>query len=462
MRYQEQKEGKEEEYMSNIQRKKQKIKKLLLRVITPMLLLVSLLIVLPFLIGINDAGQRTVVQWPNGTLFVKFNPGIYLQFFGKIKEYGDFLTFDFDRNKAESGATLDQPGINVRYQDGGMGSVFGIARFSLPTDEDTMIALHKAFRSHNGVANKLIKPVTEEAMNLTAGLMNSEDAYATKRAIFTELAKEQVSKGKYLTELEITSVKDETTGKTVYKHLPVIKEGADGLRIHLKSDLVQYGISLLGFQLNDPGFEERTQKQIADKREATMAIITAKANAERAKQEAITAEEKGKANVMTAKYEKEVEKQRAVVDAERAKEVAVIAAQQKVDVAEQQKLQALVVATQKVAVAKEAKNEAEQYKFRQGELKLANILEGEGLAEKKMLIMKADGALAQKLATYEAVMARFATEFGKQKWVPDVMMGSTGDSQGNASTNLINLLTANSLRDLGLNMKITSSNSVVQ
>ena len=45
-----------------------------------------------------------------------------------------------------------------------------------------------------------------------------------------------------------------------------------------------------------------------------MAIITAKANAERARQDAITAEEQGKAAVMKAKYEKEVEKERAIVD----------------------------------------------------------------------------------------------------------------------------------------------------
>ena len=51
-----------------------------------------------------------------------------------------------------------------------------------------------------------------------------------------------------------------------------------------------------------------------------MAIITAKANAERARQDAITAEEQGKAAVMKAKYEKEVEKERAIVDAKKIKE----------------------------------------------------------------------------------------------------------------------------------------------
>ena len=382
----------------------------------PAVLVLTALIFAPMMIGINDAGQRTVVQYPSGKLFVKFSPGWYYQSFGKTTEYNDVVTFDFDRISADQsdGATLDQPGINVRYQDGGMGSVYGKARYSLPSDEQTMIALHKAFRSNAGVANKLIKPVTEESMNLTAGLMTSEDAYATKRAIFTSLAKQQVSKGKFKTRLETIVVKDEATGKTISKQIPVIDENTETKQpIHLESDLKKYGIGLVGFQLNDPGFEESTKQQIADKRKATMAIITAKANAEKAKQEAITAEEQGKANVMTAKYEKEVEKQKAVVDAEKAKEVATIKAQQKVEVAKQSKLEAI------------------QIKERAAEIKQANILEGEGLAEKKRLVMEADGALEQKLDAYKYVMSRFADAVSKQKWVPEVQMGgTTGETAG--------------------------------
>ncbi|MCI0668337.1 MAG: hypothetical protein L0Y43_09825 [Methylococcaceae bacterium] len=44
--------------------------------------------------------------------------------------------------------------------------------------------MHKAFRNNDGVALKLIKTVTEESMNLTAGLMTSEEAYTEKRGTF--------------------------------------------------------------------------------------------------------------------------------------------------------------------------------------------------------------------------------------------------------------------------------------
>ena len=436
--------------------------KFVMKIAVPSIILVVGLIVALMTVGINDAGQRTVIQFPSGQLIVKFDPGVYFSLFGKTTEYNDLITFDFDRTNSEGGeSTLDQSGINVRYQDGGMGSVYGKSRYALPLDAETMILLHKSFRSNSGLANKLIKPVTEEGMNLTAGLMSSEDAYATKRAIFTQLAKSQISKGKFQTELETVTITDEVTGKYVTKQVPVISLDSNKQQIHLDSDLVKYGVTLEGFQLNDPGFEETTRAQIAEKRAATMAIITAKANAEKAKQMAITAEENGKANVMTAKYLEEVEKEKAVVVAGREKAVAVIAAERAVEVAEQAKLEALVVAERKVEVAEQAKLEAEQYKFEQAELKEANILQGEGLAKKKRLIYEADGALTQKIDAWTNATIAGYKYLGQQKWVSEITLGSGGaeGQTGDAMTQFMSLLSTKAARDLGLDMKMgTTSN----
>jgi hypothetical protein len=400
--------------------------------------LILVLIIASFMVlGINDAGYRTVVQYPTGHLFVKFTPGIYMQWFGSTTIYPDVLTYDFD--KEPSGlATIEQKGVAVRYQDGGTGTVFGKSRYNMPNDEPTMLKAHKAFRSAGGVAHKLVKSVTEEGMNLTAGLMSSEEAYAEKRGIYTQWAEQQISKGKFHTKLEQVMGVEKSTGQRVLKTIPVIEYGEDGRPMHFSSDLAEYGITVSGFQITDWGFEDKTLQQIARKREATMAIITAKADAERAKQEAITAEEQGKANVMTAKYEKEVEKQRAVVVAEQKKEVAVINAIQLVDVAKQHRL------------------EAEQKKLTATEYKQEQILRGEGDAERKRLVLEADGALEQKLATYENVMSVAFTELAKQKWVPEVQMnGSSSENGGNEASNLMTLFTAKVLKDLGLDLSIS-------
>lgn len=386
--------------------------------------------------GINDAGHRTVVQYPTGTLYVKFSPGLYPQWFGTVDTYNDVITFDYDKTTSDDESSIDQLGISVRYQDGGTGKVYGKARFTLPNDEETMIHLHKAFRSNRGVSQKLIKSVTEEGMNLTAGLMSSEEAYAEKRSIFTQWSSQQISEGKFQTRLEKIASVDESTGKTVTKNIPVISFGEDGLPIHLASDLADYGVDVNGFQITDWDFEPKTLQQIATKREATMAIITAKANAERAKQDAITSEEQGKANVMTAKYEKEVEKERAVVDAQRAKEVAVITAEKNVEVARQIKL------------------EAEQKKLAAVEYKQEQILRGEGDGEYKRIVMEADGALAQKLVTYERVMTRFAQAVEKQKWVPEIQMGGASTDGGSNAMTLIEMMGVKAAKDLSLDMNV--------
>lgn len=404
------------------------------------LIAVVVFILIPSLFGINNAGQRTLIQYPSGSLVVQFNPGIYLKLFGKTTIYNDVITFDFDKSKSILDAGIDQSGISVRYQDGGTGTIYGKARLSLPVDEETMISAHKAFRTNQGIAHKLIKTVTEESMNLTAGLMTSEEAYTEKRGIFTEWSKDQLQNGKYKTELKQVVLSEEATGKKVVRNIPVISFNDKGFAIHLDSDLKTYGVTVSGYQITDWNFEAKTLSQISVKREATMAIITAKAQAEQAKQEAITAEEKGKAAVIKARFEKEVEKQRAVTDAEKKKEVAVISASEKVEVAMQQKL------------------EAEQKKLAAFEYKKEQILRGEGDGGYKKLVMSADGALQQKLEAWVKVNQLYAEAMGKQKWVPEIQMMSDGSTKGNSANDLLSLFLAKTAKDISLDMKIPSKN----
>ncbi|NOS87442.1 MAG: hypothetical protein HOP34_02685 [Methylococcaceae bacterium] len=388
--------------------------------------------------GINDAGERTVVQYPTGTLMVKFSPGIYFKGFGNTEVYWDVYTYDFDKEGSagkNNENSLIANGIAVRYQDGGTGTVFGKARFALPTDSDTMIRLHKDFRNKVAIAEKLIRTVTEESMNLTAGLMTSEEAYAEKRGIFTQWAEQQVASGKFYTELKSVIEKQEATNEHLTRNIPVIKYGEDGLPVQHASDFKMYGIKVNGFQLTDWDFEQKTLEQISRKREATMGIITAKADAERARQEALTAEEQGKKNVMVDRYTKEQEKIQAVVDAEKEKAVAVTKAMQAVLVAEQGKL------------------EAEQKRLAAVAYKQEQILRGEGDGEYKRLVMSADGALSAKLEAWKAVQFRYAEAIEKQKWVPEIQMGGT-QATGSAANDLIEMLKVQTAKELKLDMGV--------
>ena len=52
--------------------------------------------------------------------------------------------------------------------------------------------------------------------------------------------------------------------------------------------------------------------------------------------------------------------------------------------------------------------------------------------------------------------ANYAIEFGKQKWVPEVQFGDNGGAKGssNEASDLINMLTVKTAKDLSLDMSI--------
>lgn len=416
---------------------------------------VCFVIAISMCVGYNDNGERTVIQTASGSTSVKFTPGPYFQWFGSTTSYPNVLTFDFDAKEddVDHDTTAQMVGgIPVRYQDGGTGHIVGIARFSLPNSEEEMLALHRDFRSPQAVLSKLLQKTTEERVNLTAGLMSSEEAYNTKRGTFTEWSRDQVQNGKYKTTLQRMEAKDEALGSDtpVYKDFPVIQMGKDGQPLYTPdNDLRHYAVTVPSFQIVDWLFEQKTLDQIAAKRKATMAIITAKADAERAKQDTITAEQEGIAKVTVAKYEKEVEKQRAVVDAQKDKEVAVTAALRDKEVAETQ-------AKQTVAVAEQEKLRQEQNKLANAEYKQAETLRGEGDAAYKRQVMEADGALTQKLKTYTEVVTSLGKSFGQQKLVPEVLMGGTGTAAGGAvqAADFMSILMAKTAKDLALDMNI--------
>lgn len=374
---------------------------------------VTVFIVMFATIGINDNGYRTVVQWPNGYTFVKFEPGIYFKLFGKNTVYPDVITHDLEDN-----------GVAVRYQDGGTGTVDGVVRIKMPDVEDTMLVLHRAVREEAGLRSKLIYPEVKQALNLTAGLMTSEEAYAVRRNDYADWASDQVENGRYRTTLQPKKII--INGEEKIREVPTFVTNKDtGQPLHQDSPFEEYGLRVVGFQITDWGFEPATLKQIQDKRQAEMAVITAKANAERARQEKEQVVAEGEKAVELKRYQELEKAQVEIIQRERDVEVA------KLEV-EKQKQEVLAAA----------------------EYKKAQILIGEGDAERKRLIIEADGALSQKLETYEKVNARYAVAIEKQKWVPEILMGGSSSSSGSAAQDIMDMFQVKVAKDLQLDMTI--------
>ncbi len=403
-------------------------------------------------IGINDAGYRTVIQYPSGQIVIKFDPGWYFDFGGRTTVYKDVLTFDFEIPEGQEGrleaGTVGAHSISVRYQDGGLGDVHGKVQFSLPDDDLTMLEVHSTYRSNAGLANKLLVPVSRESAQQAAGLMTSEEAYAERRSDYGNFVRDQIRNGKYRTVLtdktvEVATGRLDALGIPIMDEqvtkVPIIATDETGAPIHERSAIDELGIALVSFQITDWDFEPRTLEQIQTKRTANMAIITAQANANKAEFQKLEVIAEGQKSVEQARYEELEVKTRQIVIAERDAEKLVIAATAIVNVNEQNAFAA-----------------AEDLKAAKLE-KLAAIARGEGQARAKELIMLADGQLQIKLDAYVDVNNRYAQAIEKvDTWVPQIVMGGNGDNSGgmNAMT-LIELLGVRAAKDLSLDMDMS-------
>lgn len=112
--------------------------------------------------------------------------------------------------------------------------------------------------------------------------------------------------------------------------------------------------------------------------------------------------------------------------------------------AEEDKQVAIIKGQQVLEVAKLEREAAEQEKLRQ-------IALGEGEAKRRQLLIEADNLEELRLTIYKDVMTTFASEMGKQKWVPDMVIGgqTSGGGMNNAVTDVLNLISgmvANQLR----------------
>ncbi|MBU2579903.1 hypothetical protein KKF19_03055 [Patescibacteria group bacterium] len=364
-----------------------------------------------------------------GKMSAKMVPGLWLQLFGDIQVWPKADTFYFTAD-SEEGEGKDQS-IEVRFNDGSLSRISGTVRITMPTSEEQVLSLitEKGYKSFVDLEQKLILPHVRNSLRLAANLMSARESYAEKRPDYISWTWDQIQNGVYKTKEEERKVKDLLSGEEITKLFKTIKEDKDGNPLREVSPLDDLGIIISNFEVKKFIYSDKVQEQIATQQAALMAVETAIAQAKEAEQNKLTIIEVGKANVEKARYEKEESKVRALVEARKEKEVAELHAQKALE------------------VAKLDKQSAEFTKQK-------DILLGEGEAKRKSLVMAADGALKLKTEVYERVMGRFAQEFGKQKWVSEVVFnsGESSKSSGNEAANLISILTATTLKDLGLNM----------
>jgi len=364
-----------------------------------------------------DRGSYHIKQAAvSGQMSAIMTPGVYARNFGDIQVWPKADTFYFTKD-ADEGDKKDQS-ITVRFADGSTAHISGTVRITMPTNEAEAVSLvtTSGYKSFDDLQHNLILKVVRNALMLTANTMTARESYAEKRSDYVFLAWEQIQEGIFETEEITKEILDPTTSEKSTKTFKVIKKDKDGKSIHQHNPLKGTGILVSNFEIKDIVYSKEVEQQIAEQQRATMNVVTAKAKVLEAEQEKLKLEAEGRSAVAKVQFETEAVKIKAVVEA-----------QQRLEVAKLDK---------ESAALKKAKD----------------ILEGEGEAERKRLVMNADGALEKKLQAYVEVSRMYSDAIKAQKWVPDVALGSSGN--GNAAQTLIDLFTTKTAKDLSLDLKM--------
>jgi hypothetical protein len=382
----------------------------------------SLLAVVVLFVGCQafttvDKGTYHVKQAAlSGDMSAIMQPGVYGRWFGDVQVWPKADTFYFTKD-ADEGEKKDQS-ITVRFVDGSTAQISGTVRITMPTNEAEAVSLVTTYgyKSFDDLQHNLILKVVRNALMLTANTMTARESYAEKRNDYVFLAWEQIQFGIFETEEITKEILDPTTGEKSTKTFKVIKRDKDGKSTHQTNPLKGTGILVSNFEIKDIVYSKEVEQQIAEQQRATMNVVTAKAKVLEAEQEKLKLEAEGRSAVAKVQFETEAVKIKAVVEA-----------QQRLDVAK---------LDQESAVLKKQKD----------------ILEGEGEAAKKRLIMQADGALEKKLQAWVEVNKVYADAIKSQKWVPDISFG--GSSSTNAAQDLLNLFMTKTAKDLSVDLNM--------
>lgn len=367
----------------------------------------------------NETGESVIVQYPNGSRMVKLEPGFYFKWWGRTVKYRKYVTVGFGDVKGEGSANI--PAVDVIFNDGSTAEISGIVRVEIPDNKEAMKDIWKGYAGgYDHFVTKGIVPVVENAIRLSANLRDAQTAYTTIAILQSDI-QDQLRFGTFRTTSE-TVLDTSATGEVEKRKVTIKKIGENGQPEREKHILMDLGCRVTQCQIKVPNFDKKVQQAISKRKEAALKTEIAKQEAIQAEQDAKTIAAKGKAVADSVKWAIEKEKAATVTRAEAQRDSAKLAM------------------------------EAAEY------AKKALILEGQGIAEKKKLVMAADGALAQKLEAYKEVNALYAKAWGTYagQMVPSTVIGGNGSNYNAANSfqSFMSMMTAKTARDLNLDMSV--------
>jgi len=335
------------------------------------------------LVGVNEGQNWVYLQYPNGTVRIIDEPGLYVKGFGKTWKYPRFIEFRYNDDKDDGDRAKES--IKVTYNDGGTAQVSTYIRLATPSIKAARIAFHQQFGGNKSNIKASIKSYMIDCLKSTAPLMSSSENQTARKTEFRQIVEGQLKEGTYKMKKKTVVKKDttDTTGQeiTIFKTEVVLDK--DGMPIVVSESpiVADFGMTVIQFSVTGTDYDPETRKQFAAKKASFLLTEQAKADREKAVQERLMIIERGLKNKADATAKANVIKEKAVIEAAQKAEVALqtkieaeTKAAQLLSVAEITKKEKLTIANMKLEVAQINAKEAEQKK-------LAMIAEAQGKKE---------------------------------------------------------------------------------
>jgi hypothetical protein len=354
-----------------------------------------------------------VVQAPfSGKLSFYTTPGVITQKCGAVTYYSKRNAYHFE--------------YPARFNDGGHATIKGSVQWEMPTDPSNLSMLQMKFGSEKAIESQIVQTTVNKAIYMTGPLMSSKESYAEKKNYLINWIEDQIQNGVYKTYSRDQKILDPMTGKDkTVMMVDIVQDSLGVVQRQEESALKQFGIKTFNFSVQELVYDDAVEKQIRGQQQLIMDVQTSMAEAKKAEQRAFTVAKNGEADAKIEEW-----KQKAIM----AKEV--------------------TLATQNLEVAKLDAQAAAQKKQKM-------ILEGEGEAEKRKLIMNADGGLAIKKDAYVEVQRNWAENLCKYpgNWVPQIVMaggeGKGGITAASGMMEMMNILSVKAAKDLGLDLQLS-------
>lgn len=395
-----------------------------------------------FCIGNNTDQKWLVIQYPWGTVKVIDTAGWYLKAFGNYWTYPRNWQVEY----------TDEWSFKVVFNDGGSAMMNAMVRFSSPLTIEGKRNFHQLFGGNEEAVESAVWAHLSDAMKSSGPVMSASEHQSARRGEFTSLVQDQLQKGLFEMKRISKTLQDQYDEKgkalTVFATEVVFEETGGEQKVARPSPLTDFGIVITQFSITDVTYDDQTQRQFAQKKEAFLSAEGSKAQREKEVQQRLMVEERGRREKAESEAIALRRKAEEVINAQREKEVAELKANQ-------QKVVAETNAAMQLAVARLLKEQAETRadqdlecakldRLRAQEEASAQII----LAEARKKSLEMGGALSEKDKMLAEIdrdkYIGIARELAQTK-VPQFII--SGGEKGNPNESLINMFF---LRQLGI------------